>query len=103
MYTCSSGCLETVQSVLYNYVHTINEACVCILHRYVYTHTYTQTHTQDQYEKVCSHTEQGIEFIKRVSTFVEKRIHIEQGYAKDIRYRVVFVVSRVYCNMEFVY
>ena len=40
---------------------------------------------QDQYDKVCAHTDHGIEFVKRVSSFVEKRIHVEQSYAKELR------------------
>lgn len=40
---------------------------------------------QDQYEKVCGHTDAGIEFIKRVQSFMEKRIHVEQNYAKELR------------------
>ncbi len=40
---------------------------------------------QDQYEKVCVHTDHGIEFIKRVQTFMEKRIAVEQSYAKELR------------------
>ena len=40
---------------------------------------------QDQYDKVAIHTDVGIEFIKRASTFVEKRISAEQNYAKELR------------------
>ena len=43
------------------------------------------TWPQDQYDKVAVHTDIGIEFIKRVSTFVEKRISAEQNYAKELR------------------
>lgn len=39
----------------------------------------------DQYDHVCHHAEQGIEFVKRVSQFVEKRISIELSYAKELR------------------
>lgn len=39
----------------------------------------------DQYEVVCNHTDQGIEFIKRVSNFVKDRIHAEQQYARELR------------------
>lgn len=43
------------------------------------------TELWDQYDKVAVHTDVGIEFIKRVSTFVEKRISAEQNYAKELR------------------
>ena len=46
---------------------------------------HTHIPTQDQYDKVAVHTDVGIEFIKRVSTFVEKRISAEQNYAKELR------------------
>ena len=51
-------------------VHACMCVCVCV---------------QDQYEVVCSHTDQGIEFIKRVSNFVKDRIHAEQQYARELR------------------
>ncbi len=41
---------------------------------------------QDQYEKVCTHTDLGIEFLKRVQTFMEKRITVELNYAKELRW-----------------
>ena len=41
--------------------------------------------TQDQYDKIAVHTDVGIEFVKRVSTFVEKRISAEHNYAKELR------------------
>jgi hypothetical protein len=43
------------------------------------------SHPQDQYDKIAVHTDVGIEFIKRVSTFVEKRISAEHNYAKELR------------------
>ena len=43
------------------------------------------TRTQDQYDKIAVHTDVGIEFVKRVSTFVEKRISAEHNYAKELR------------------
>jgi len=43
------------------------------------------TELWDQYDQVCTHTDQGIEFVKRVTSYVEKRIHVEQSYAKDLR------------------
>ncbi|XP_064396439.1 formin-binding protein 1-like [Halichondria panicea] len=43
------------------------------------------TELWDQYDKISSHTEQGIEFTKKVASFVEKRIHVEHSYAKDLR------------------
>lgn len=43
------------------------------------------TELWDQYDKVAVHTDVGIEFIKRVSSFVEKRISAEQNYAKELR------------------
>lgn len=39
----------------------------------------------DQYDKVCAHTDLGIEFIKRVQSFMEKRIYVENSYAKELR------------------
>jgi thyroid hormone receptor interactor 10 len=39
----------------------------------------------DGYEHVCVHTEHGIEFVKRTASFVEKLIHVEQNYAKELR------------------
>ena len=41
--------------------------------------------SQDQYDKVAIHTDIGIEFVKRVSSFVEKRISAEHNYAKELR------------------
>lgn len=41
---------------------------------------------QDQYDKVAIHTELGIEFIKRVQGFMEKRVQVETTYAKDLRW-----------------
>lgn len=39
----------------------------------------------DGYDYVCAHTEHGIEFVKRAASFVEKLIHVEQNYAKELR------------------
>ena len=41
---------------------------------------------QDGYEHACAHTEHGNEFVKKAASFVEKLIHVEQNYAKELRY-----------------
>ena len=43
------------------------------------------TELWDQYETVCTHTDSGIKYVKRVTSFVEERIHAEQNYAKELR------------------
>ena len=48
---------------------------------------------QDGYDPVCAHTDQGIEFVKRSVTFMEKLIHVEQNYAKELRYGHCSLVS----------
>jgi thyroid hormone receptor interactor 10 len=40
---------------------------------------------QDQYDKLLQYTDHGIEFVKRVESFVKERIEIEQDYAKKLR------------------
>ncbi|CAI8014107.1 Formin-binding protein 1-like, partial [Geodia barretti] len=40
---------------------------------------------QDGYEHACAHTEHGNEFVKKAASFVEKLIHVEQNYAKELR------------------
>lgn len=52
---------------------------------YMYTYTHACAHTQDQYEMVCTHTDSGIKYVKRVTAFVEERIHAELNYAKELR------------------
>jgi hypothetical protein len=39
----------------------------------------------DQYDKLLQYTDHGIEFVKRVESFVKERIEIEQDYAKKLR------------------
>ena len=34
---------------------------------------------------MCTHTDSGIKYVKRVTSFVEERIHAEQNYAKELR------------------
>lgn len=53
---------------------------------------------QDQYDKVCTHTDLGIEFIKRVQAFMEKRISVEQAYAKELRWVWLYVMQWVWLN-----
>ena len=64
--SASSSCFTCVASLW------CVRVCVCVC-------------VQDQYEVVCNHTDQGIEFIKRVSNFVKDRIHAEQQYARELR------------------
>ncbi len=55
---------------------------------------------QDQYDKISSHTEQGIEFTKKVASFVEKRIHVEHSYAKDLRCVCVCIGGLCFCKQS---
>ena len=115
--------LEAVYVVWPGEIHD-NRASSTHTHTHTHSRTHTHTHTntaialstcycsssQDQYDKISSHTEHGIEFTKKVATFVEKRISVEHSYAKDLRCvcvgwvgdvcmcgRVAFViVSKVY-------
>ena len=57
------------------------------------SHSSPPSPPQDGYEHVCAHTEHGIEFVKRAASFVEKLIHVEQNYAKELRYVYVYSVS----------
>lgn len=59
-------------------------ARVCVF-VHVSIRTFVCAWVQDQYEVVCGHTDQGIEFVKRVSNFVKDRIHAEQQYARELR------------------
>lgn len=43
-------------------------------------------HKQDQYDKVSTHLDQGIEFVKRIREFVKERAKAEESYAKELRY-----------------
>lgn len=40
---------------------------------------------QDKREQIEKHTQQGIDFLEKYSSFVKARVKIEQDYAKDLR------------------